>query len=453
MPSTAPIQFVDDTPATALANAIEDYENLAGRTVGAADPEMLLVTAYAYRMALLLGQVNYTGNQNLINQATGASLDQLGQKSGTYRLAASAAVVTIKFTVGTGAGAFVIPANTRVQAASGNVIFGTKEDTDVTGPGTYNIDCTCTQAGAIGNGYTAGLISVIVDPIAYVVSASNTDTSGGGSDQETDDQLRARIPLANATYSVAGPTDAYIYFAKSASPSIVDVSVVTALLAGAIVTSAVDAGGTGYAVNDTGTIDTGTYLATYVVESITTGGVVGAYKIIYKGSGYSTGTGITTTATSGAGTGFTINITALMPLQTICIYPLLANGVIPNTAMLDLVQAACSDEKVRPLSDTVLALAPTATDYSLSVQLTIKKAYDSNAIVNQVMANLTAFVNQWSNALGVDLILNQFIGQCMVPGVYQVAIPSFTADITLDDTEFGNCTGITVSVYEIIDEP
>lgn len=82
--------------------------------------------------------------------------------------------------------------------------------------------------------------------------------------------------------------------------------------AGVIVTTTLDSGGTtGYAINDTGTINTGNGDATYVVDSVSVPGAVLTYHLTADGTGYSTGSGVGTTVTSGAGDGtFTVNITA-----------------------------------------------------------------------------------------------------------------------------------------------
>lgn len=80
--------------------------------------------------------------------------------------------------------------------------------------------------------------------------------------------------------------------------------------AGQINANALNAGGTGYAVNDTFTVNTGSVLATGVVNTVSSGAVA-TYTLTTKGAGYSTGTGVATTKTSGAGTGFTIDITTV----------------------------------------------------------------------------------------------------------------------------------------------
>jgi hypothetical protein len=91
------------------------------------------------------------------------------------------------------------------------------------------------------------------------------------------------------------------------------VAFVESAAAGQIKTAAVTAGhaGTGYAVGDAGTISGGTGLsATYQVVTIT-GGAVTSFTITYAGTGYAVVTGAATVATSGAGTGFEVNITAV----------------------------------------------------------------------------------------------------------------------------------------------
>lgn len=364
-----PIKFVDDDPNKVLADAIADYERISGRTLGAADPEMLLINSFAYRGAIYLNQLNYVGNQNLISFASGLPLEEIVKKLNVFRLDPSAASVVMRFSLVTGAPTLVIEQGTRVKSGDGSAVFAVNEDTTVTsGTSTVDINCTCVTPGEVGNGYTPGLINIIIDPMPYVTGAVNIETSTGGSDDESDDQLRARGPLATATFSVAGPEDAYIYFAKSASPSIVDVSVVC----------------------------TAAYIR---------------------------------------------------------IYPLLAGGVEPGTSELDAVLEICSDKKVRPLNDIVLAIAPTRIDYSITVILAIKKGFNSSQIQEQVQRNLNGFVNRWNNALGRDIKRNQHIGQCMVPGVFDVTLTGLVSDIAISPTQFGYCTGVTVTVGSIVDEP
>lgn len=106
-------------------------------------------------------------------------------------------------------------------------------------------------------------------------------------------------------------------------PMVITMSATGSMNAGPIVTATVNAGGTGYAVGDTGTIDSGgSYSdgnATYQVTSVNSGAVTG-FTVTAAGSHYivtGSGTGgnpMTTTnggAQPGSGSGFTINVTAV----------------------------------------------------------------------------------------------------------------------------------------------
>lgn len=84
--------------------------------------------------------------------------------------------------------------------------------------------------------------------------------------------------------------------------------------AGTIVTTTLGAGGTGYAVNDTGTITTFDADATYIVNSIGAGGAVVTFTITNPGTNYLVSNANATArggAQPGAGSGLTINITAV----------------------------------------------------------------------------------------------------------------------------------------------
>lgn len=82
-----------------------------------------------------------------------------------------------------------------------------------------------------------------------------------------------------------------------------------------IKTSTLGVGGSGYAVGNTFTVNTGTTLATGKVLTVATG-VVETYEILTPGSGYTVADGVATTATSGSGTGLTIDITVLQDTPT-----------------------------------------------------------------------------------------------------------------------------------------
>jgi len=85
-------------------------------------------------------------------------------------------------------------------------------------------------------------------------------------------------------------------------------------LTGPIVTSSVASGGTGYAIGNTGNLNFGG--AQYVVDSVNGSGAVLTYHLTNTGlpTGYNTTNNpVATTATSGSGTGFTLNVLSIPP--------------------------------------------------------------------------------------------------------------------------------------------
>ena len=60
-----------------------------------------------------------------------------------------------------------------------------------------------------------------------MASAENITITTGGADAESDAEFAERVRLAPNSFSVAGPSKAYIYHAKSVSSAVIDVSVVS----------------------------------------------------------------------------------------------------------------------------------------------------------------------------------------------------------------------------------
>ncbi len=220
----AVIQFYSEDAAVVLADTLSTVEDTLGRTVAPSDPEMLLVNAFAYRMLLRNIQDNATVRQNLVAYSNGAMLDELCAQVGVSRLPAAGAACTLQISLAAGNTGVVLPAGIRVQTTDQQIIFTTDQQVIVNaGETTKTVTATAQTTGSAGNGYVAGKVSVILDPQPFVTAISNTDTTTGGADDETDDQLRARYPLALSSFSVAGPEQAYIYWAKTADATIIDV--------------------------------------------------------------------------------------------------------------------------------------------------------------------------------------------------------------------------------------
>lgn len=219
-------KFLNTDAATIVAEMVAYYEGLVGFKLSPGQAEMLLIQAFAYREQLLRIQGNEAAKQNLLAFARYPMIDFLGELVGVKRLGASYAKCTISFALVSEHPALTIPKGIKVQSIDGKVVFETLADVAVlTTDETVSVDAVCTTEGTAGNGYAIGEISIILDPQAYVLSATNTNLPTGGADTETDDAVRERIKLAPSSFSCAGPEDAYVFFAKSANPSIIDVGI------------------------------------------------------------------------------------------------------------------------------------------------------------------------------------------------------------------------------------
>lgn len=355
-------EFLDRDVNAITSDMISFYETATGKTLQPAQPERLLINAFAYREALLRNAINDACLQNLVNFSRFPILDYLGQLVGVTRLVPQKAVTTIEFTFNTGHGSITIPQGTRVTNGAGSIIFEVETTTILSvGIDIIEIKCISQNTGKVNNGYLAGSLNILLDSLTAFASCSNLDDTSGGSDEETDEQLRERIKLSPSRYSVAGPIEAYKYFAFSANPEIIDVAVISP--------------------------------------------VAGQVNI----------------------------------------YPL-TNTVPTPQSILNEVYATCNAEKVRPDTDLVIVLAPTALNYSININLTLYNNSDDVSIVQQITELLNSYTSNVAGKLGIDVVKNQIISLCMVEGVYNANLTSIASDLVVSGSEFGNCTGISVNI-------
>lgn len=204
------------------------FEALDGKPLYPGDPRRLFFNTIASLLVQQRALINKVSKMNYLRYASGSVLDEMGAFTETDRLPASKAKTTIRFQLSAlQLSAIIIPAGTRVST-EGNpkVYFATIETVEIpSGSLTIDIASSCVVPGIAGNGYLSGQVKQIVDPIPFVVSAVNITTSAGGADIEENEPYRNRIREAPESFSVAGSEGAYRYWAKTASPSIIDVSV------------------------------------------------------------------------------------------------------------------------------------------------------------------------------------------------------------------------------------
>lgn len=226
------IDFVEKDVEALLRNMVSEYEeayfNATGerKTLADGDPIRIWIYSQALRLYGAYQLIDYSAKQNLLKYSGGSTLDHLAARVGVTRLPASTAVATQRFTLSaTRTSPVVIPGGTRVSPGS-NIFYATTEYAEIpAGQLSVDVEVRCLEPGTAGNGFAPGEINVLVDPISFVASTENIDTSQGGADVEDDDSLRERIFLRPESFSTAGPRQAYIYFVKEYSSNIADVNV------------------------------------------------------------------------------------------------------------------------------------------------------------------------------------------------------------------------------------
>ncbi len=355
-------KFIDIDAEAVLSELIASFESLSGRPLQPAQPERLLLNAFAYRETLIRQSIQDTAVQNLVSFSTAPVLDLLGEIVGVKRLAPAPATCTLEFTFVFGHSGGTIPAGTRVASTDGQVVFATTHEIPVpAGVSSFLADAEALTGGVVGNGYVTNTITNLLDPIGLIESVKNTTTTTNGTAEEDDEGLRERIRLAPASFSNAGSKGAYIYWTRTAHPSIIDVAV--------------------------------------------------------------------TSPTPG----------------TVNVYPLVKEGITTPAPVISSVVAALNDEKIRPLTDTVVVASPTAVNYAIVVNIVRLSTYTDAEVIASVTAALTEFVETKRLKLGRDVMASQIIGECMVDGVYTATLSGWT-DKIIAETEFPKNTGITVNI-------
>ena len=180
-----------------------------------------------------LVKLNELFNQRFAQYASGGILDAHGENEGCERLGKTSATATEQFNIASALSYnVVIPKGTRVTGDN-NKYFATDSVAVIyAGQTSVTVGITAVEGGSSYNGYSIGQLNKLVDRIEYISSVSNTTATSGGDDGEPypeedngigDEHYYERIKLSKATKSTAGAENTYIYYAKTADPSITDV--------------------------------------------------------------------------------------------------------------------------------------------------------------------------------------------------------------------------------------
>ncbi|MBE0470523.1 MAG: baseplate J/gp47 family protein [Methyloprofundus sp.] len=396
------INFAEKTATQVQADIITAYEAIAQRSLASGDPVRLFLEAIA---AIIINQrsiIDFSAKQNLLSYAQDEYIDYLGELVGVERLAAQPALTTIQFTLSSvQGGVYTIPAGTQVVA--GDLTFSTIENLDIAiGDLTGSLTAQCLTAGTVGNNLLPGQIRTLVNPLPFVESVTNTTTTSGGAEIENDENFVERIRLAPSTFSVAGPTDSYRFWALSANQSIIDVNV-----------SSPTSDDIKQLVNDV------------LVANAASQTLIDAMNTALDA--------------------------ATWP-GTVDVRPLLTSGVIPAQEILDQVDAVLSADDIRPLTDHVQVLAPAAVNYNIDVQYWLKTddVVSSTTVQAAVDSAVDDYILWQKSKIGRDINPDELVARMKNAGAKRVVMtsPIFTV---LTNTEVAQELSVTVSYQGLED--
>lgn len=128
------------------------------------------------------------------------------------------------------------------------------------------------------------------------------------------------------------------------------------------------------------------------------------------------------------------------------LYPLLAEGIVPDQAMLDLVAATVNQKSRVPLTDRVSVKAPVIVGYSLRLTwwLDARQSASQALVATAVDAAVATYV-AWQRAkLGRDITPSELIRQVKSAGVKRVTVES-PADVALERWQVAHATEVVAT--------
>lgn len=221
------VTFVETNPEVLINSLIAAYELMTGRTLYPASPERIFILWVADVIIQQRILVDESAKQNIPRYAKGIYLDSVAEIfKDAYRLEAEAARATFRcYITKSMSYDIVVPKGTRITV-DGDITFETTEELKVKAGKLYgDVEGICQRKGLIGDGFTPGQITQLIDLYDYYDKVENITTSSGGAEEEEDDAFYQRMRESVESFSTAGPEGAYKYHAKTASPLVADVEV------------------------------------------------------------------------------------------------------------------------------------------------------------------------------------------------------------------------------------
>ena len=120
------------------------------------------------------------------------------------------------------------------------------------------------------------------------------------------------------------------------------------------------------------------------------------------------------------------------------------NG-LPSSELIGEVQRALSDERIRPLCDTVSVAAPSVIDYTLDAELTLFTGTNPAEVSATVKLAWTNYEASRRGKLGADIVPLDIQTALKAAGVYNVVLKSPTLTVVQPD-QWARCTSVNIRI-------
>ena len=400
---------------------ISKFEADSGKTLYPGQPERLIIATGAYQESLVRNAIQAVAKSMLLAYAQYPIIDYIGELLGKPRLKPSKAQTTIRYSLAAVKSfAVSIPAGSLMLSNDGKVSFAALASATIQAGQLYaDVIAECETEGTAGNGYIAGQIATMSEPIAYITGAVNITTSGGGADEENTDAYRARLRLAPEENSSGGKA-AYKSWVLAVSQTIIDVAVITP--------------------------------SEPITLSYTISGVQHQATINFEGN--ITGSGITSGSINRSTGAMSIsfsspasNVSVVIPRGgKVSIYPLTNTGA-PSSELKAAILAALNEDTVIPMGDVVSVLDPMPVNYTIVGTIALANGADAETTRANVNSALQAHIADLKTSLGAEEKRAQIISIVYgVNGVDNFQLTSPAADVVPAENAWANCTSINITV-------
>lgn len=131
------------------------------------------------------------------------------------------------------------------------------------------------------------------------------------------------------------------------------------------------------------------------------------------------------------------------------VYPLLSGGQLPNASFLEGLQAHLSDETIRPLTDHVVAKAPTAVNYKIQVDYWVNQSDSVRlASIQAAVEEAVESYRLWQQSkIGRDISQDELIARVIDAGASRIdrTTLSPTTFQALSADQVAQCTEVKVN--------